>query len=557
MMKKVAASLIALCAAGVLAVPTLVQADNMPALSGQISSHEEGAMEGVVVSARKDGSPITISVISNAKGEYHFPQGRLEPGSYSLNIRAVGYDLAAPAKVSIDAKKPARADLGLKKTADLKKQLSNAELLMSIPGTEKQKEELIGCGECHTLQRPLFSKYNAADMTATIQRMGAHTTNASPNHPFFNQDASDTMSRAPTKAQAELGAWIASINLSSRDDFNFPLKTLPRPKGKATQVIYTTYDLPRADAAPHDPGRDAQGYIWYSDFQSPILGRLDPRTGQVKEWPIPTQKSTDAGFPTGGLQIAFDGDGNVYEGTMGQAQVVRFNPRTEKMDIWPSPDWNKGDARVTMIDPRFATIDGTIWINEAGLAPGNTAFKFNLKTGEWSRVLVPQGSPPAYAYGIVANSGNDLYGMGQRNDNLWLTDAKTLETRYFQLPEAGGGGRRGHIDSQDRLWFAQFYGNAMTMFDPRTQKFTVYKVPTKFSNPYDVQFDDKTYLWGGGMGSDLVNRVNTMTGEFTEYLLPQETNIRHVDVQKDGALSSLWVEDQHNGKILHIEPLTP
>ena len=107
------------------------------------------------------------------------------------------------------------------------------------------------------------------------------------------------------------------------------------------------------------------------------------------------------------------------------------------------------------------------------------------------------------------------------------------------------------------MWFAQFYGNAMTMFDPRTQKFTVYKVPTKFSNPYDVQFDDKTYLWGGGMGSDLVNRVNTMTGEFTEYLLPQETNIRHVDVQKDGALSSLWVEDQHNGKILHIEPLTP
>ena len=548
-----------LAAAGILAafaMPAAAQT-SPSALTGKVTSEAEGAMEGVVVSAKRTGSPITVSVVSDAQGEYRFPQGRLEPGTYSLTIRAIGYDLSAPAAVDVGGQAPAQLDLSLKKTARLSAQLSNAEWLTSIPGTAAQKKELIGCGECHTLQRPIFSRYEAADMAKVVQRMHSHTTNAAPNHPFFLQTAAATMGNPPTKAEEDLGAYISTINLSQQDTWSFPLKTLPRPTGKATQVIYTSYDLPRADAAPHDAAMDAQGNIWYSDFQSPILSKLDPKTGKVTEYSIPIQKPLDKGFPTGGLQIAFDKDGNVYEGTMGQAQVVRFNPKTEKMDVWPSPDWNVGDTRVTMIDPRFASIDGKIWINEAGVAPGNTSFQLDTKTGEWTRATLPPGSPPAYAYGIVADSHNNLYGMGMTNDNIWETDAKTLKTSYYQIPTAGAGGRRGHADPQDRLWWAEFYGNGLAMFDPATQKITEWKVPTAFMNPYDAQFDDKTYLWAGGMSSDLVERLNTQTGEFTEYLLPRETNIRRIDVQKSADLSSAWFGDQQNGRIIHVEPLTP
>ena len=46
------------------------------ALSGKIASDREGAMEGVVVSAKKAGSTITISVVSDAKGDYSFPAAR-------------------------------------------------------------------------------------------------------------------------------------------------------------------------------------------------------------------------------------------------------------------------------------------------------------------------------------------------------------------------------------------------------------------------------------------------------------------------------------------------
>ena len=546
-----ASLMLGVAAAALCASPTFAQT-----LAGKATSAEEGAMEGVVVSAKRAGSTITVSVVTDAKGEFHFPAGRLDPGSYAVTIRAIGYDLKAPAKVDVAAAAPAQIDLALVKTKRLHAQLSNAEWLMSMPGTEQQKSSLIGCGECHTLQRPLFSSYEADDMAKVVQRMSTHTTNAAPSHPFFNQDANEQQAKPPTKQQADLGAYIASVNLSSGDKWGFDFKTLPRPKGKATQVIFTSYALPRADAAPHDTGRDKEGNIWYSDFQSPIFGKLDPKTGKVTEYQIPTQKPVDKGFPTGALQLAFDKDDNVYIGTMGQAQVVRFNPKTEKMDTWPAPDWQTGDARVTMIDPRFATDTGEIWVNEAGLPPGNTAFKFNIKANEWSRVTVPQGEPPAYAYGIAADERNNVYGMGMANDNIWETDAKTLKTSYIPLPTRGAGGRRGHFDSQNRLWFAQFYGNSIAMFDPATKKVTAWQVPTKFMNPYDAQFDDKNYVWSGGMSADLIERMNTTTGEFVEYTMPRETNIRHVDVQKDGTLSSLWVEDQHNGKIIHVEPLS-
>lgn len=62
------------------------------------------------------------------------------------------------------------------------------------------------------------------------------------------------------------------------------------------------------------------------------------------------------------------------------------------------------------------------------------------------------------------------------------------------------------------------------------------------------------------MNNDLAVRLNVETGEFTEYLLPFETNIRHVDVQMSGnefGVSSFWVVGQINGKITHVEPMTP
>jgi len=66
-----------------LAFTALAQAQGTAALAGQVSSAEEGAMEGVVVSAKRDGSTISVSVVTDAQGRFAFPAARLEPGHYT------------------------------------------------------------------------------------------------------------------------------------------------------------------------------------------------------------------------------------------------------------------------------------------------------------------------------------------------------------------------------------------------------------------------------------------------------------------------------------------
>src|SRR2546421_4057018 len=85
-------------------------------VSGRVTSAEEGAMEGVLVSAKKAGSTITITVVSDAQGRYRFPSARMEPGEYSLRIRAIGYDLDRPVAVDVRGEEPAEFDLKLRKT---------------------------------------------------------------------------------------------------------------------------------------------------------------------------------------------------------------------------------------------------------------------------------------------------------------------------------------------------------------------------------------------------------------------------------------------------------
>ncbi|HVC00802.1 MAG TPA: carboxypeptidase-like regulatory domain-containing protein, partial [Steroidobacteraceae bacterium] len=71
------------------------------ALSGEVTSTSAGPMEGVIVNATRTGSTITISVVSNRAGHYSFPVSEVGPGRYHLQIRAIGYALAAPSEVMV------------------------------------------------------------------------------------------------------------------------------------------------------------------------------------------------------------------------------------------------------------------------------------------------------------------------------------------------------------------------------------------------------------------------------------------------------------------------
>src|SRR5947207_6064393 len=109
-------SLIAALALILSTAVSLAQGQQPAALTGVVSSAQEPSMEGVVVSAKKAGGTVTISVATDQTGRYSFPAARLEPGQYALSIRAVGYELDGPKAAEVKAGQATHADVKLRPT---------------------------------------------------------------------------------------------------------------------------------------------------------------------------------------------------------------------------------------------------------------------------------------------------------------------------------------------------------------------------------------------------------------------------------------------------------
>ena len=524
-----------------------------PALTGKVTA-EQGALEGVLVSAKKSGSTITITVVSDKDGRYAFPAARLEPGQYSLRIRAIGYDLDHSSPVTVAADKTATADLTLRKTEDLASQMSNAEWLASMPGTDRQKGQLLNCVGCHTLERPLRSKFSADEfMNVILPRMQGYVNQSIPQHPQLRKAERLMEERGDQRVQVYRAnaEFLASINLSSHSQWNFELKTLPRPSGAATRVIYTEYDLPRETISPHDVIVDGNGTVWYSSFGEQNLGRLDPKTSKVTEFPILEHKP---GFPTGGLGLRSDRDGNLWLGNMYQATIMKFDRKAETFRFWPlQGEQNIDAAQINMVSPQSSHVDGKVWAQNNGFAGVHRLDIATSRIETWQPFK--DAGEPHNIYDVIPDSQNNAYFTDFRQRHIGRIDAKTGEVKLFVVPTPASAPRRGMMDAQDRLWFAEYRGDRIAMFDTKTEQFKEWPVSPRWSAPYDVVIDKNEEAWTGSMLSDQVTRLNTKTGASVNYLLPRETNIRRVFVDNSTTPVTFWVGSNHGASIIKLELL--
>ena len=533
------------------------QAPTSIGLTGQVTSKEEGPMEGVVVSAKKQDSTVTVSVVSDQQGHYRFPRERVAPGTYTLKMRAAGYDLDDVGPVQITADKTAAMDLKLHKAKDLSSQLTSAEWLMSMPGTEEQKSFLLNCMTCHTVERIVKSTHTPDEWIPLFERMSSYSPESDPTHPQKRIKVNELFG-TPERLQKQ-AEWMSTINLSSGDVWSYELKTFPRPTGKATQMIVTQYDLPRKETMPHDAIVDAKGTVWYTDFGKSVLGKLDPKTAEVKEYQVPILKP---GFPVGLLEVDADKAGDIWVGMMLQAGIARFNPTTEKFTTWSAPkDLDNDATQFAMVMPVHDDVDGKVWIQDAG---SYMVDRLDIATGKIESFDpypdLRAGSVGNVAhgntvYGVVSDSHNNALFMNFGKESVGIIDAKTGKIEMFPTPTHNSRPRRGRVDSQDRLWFGEFRGNKIGMFDPKTKQFQEWPAPSPWDAPYDVAPAKNGEVWSSGISSDHIMRLDPVSGQIIEYLLPGKTTIRRAFVDSSSTPPTFWIASNHGAAILKLEPL--
>ena len=569
--------------------PAGAQNPGSMALTGQVTSQEEGPMEGVLVSAKAARTNITITVVSDEKGRYSFPRARLKPGQYALIVKAAGYEIASPRAVTgvpsraaqldpdqhtapmsvpagVAANRTAQLDLKLTKAPDLASQLSKADWLISFPGSLEQKRLAMGCGDCHSLERVAKSKYDAAAFLDVIKRMRTYTNGSGPSRPIKRVEVNDGVGSGPREperpeAAQELAQYLSTLNLSSVSHWKYPLWTLPRPRGEATRVVYTEYDLPRPETQPHDAIPDSDGMVWYSDFSSLYLGMLNPRTGEVKEWRIPEVKPGVT--PAGSLSLSFDKEGNVWVGSLFQGAIYRFDKKTETFNSWSAPrEYNNSQVRTSMVAPQNSHVDGKVWFSN-NLA-NKRIHRLDLATGQ-IETFDPYGESRREhsVYCIASDPMNNLIFCDYVGSGIGEINAKTGKISRYPTPSPGAWPRRGSLDSQGRFWFGESAVNRIGMFDTKTKEFLEWRMVNPWTDPYDAMLDRNGDVWTGGMVTDRVIRLTPSTeiqfttalGKRVEYLLPRPTQIRRVFVDSSATPVAFWAGSNLGASIVKLEPL--
>ena len=113
-------------------------------------------------------------------------------------------------------------------------------------------------------------------------------------HPFFarvgggySPDGWRTVMRMMTNQGLEL----PPDQLATATEYltkNFPEK--PKPAGAVVAGQYKVgikaWQVPTPGSRPHDPLAARDGSLWYTGQMANVLGRLDPKTGQFKEYKL-------------------------------------------------------------------------------------------------------------------------------------------------------------------------------------------------------------------------------------------------------------------------------
>jgi len=123
---------------------------------------------------------------------------------------------------------------------------------------------------------------------------------------------------------------------------------------------------------------------------------------------------------------------------------------------------------------------------------------------------------------LNADAENNLYVNDITSNLIVRIDAKTLESKFYEVPTPSSGPRRGRMDSQYGLWVALSRADKFAVLDPKSGEVREIPSPTPFSQIYDIMPDKYGDVWAAGMTSDFVYRLKPETNKIDQYLLPKD-----------------------------------
>ncbi len=366
-----------------------------------------------------------------------------------------------------------------------------------LPEGSGKKAVQTYCVQCHDLTQVTRAGYNEQDWRNAV-------------HMMVNVGAS-----LPPNAIETVTKYLAK---------NFPEK--PKPKAVmisgSAKIAIQEWVVPTPGSRPHDPLAAKDGSIWYTGQFANMLGRLDAKTGKIKEYRLPPKSG-----PHG---LVADSAGNIWYTGNFKATVGKLNPKTGEVTEYKMPDPVARDPHTPVFD-----YNGTLWFTVQG---GNKIGRLSPETGELKLVNAP--TPKSRPYGMVVNSRNIPFFVEFGSNKIASIDPSTMEIREYVLPHPESRPRRIAITSDDVLWYSDYSRGYLGRFDPASGKMSEWPSPGgPKSQPYGIAaVNDVLWYSEAGVQPNTVVRFDPKAEKFQTWKIPSGGGVvRNMVVTQDGNLA--------------------
>ena len=308
---------------------------------------------------------------------------------------------------------------------------------------------------------------------------------------------------------------------------HYPPSHNPRPStivAGPLNVSFQEWFTPQLGQRARDPVEAPDGMYWYVGQRANTIGRIDPATGDIREWLL----------PAGALphSVNVDRQGRVWYTGNGNGTIGLFDPATGDATEYHMPD---ASAR----DPHTAEFDAhdILWFT---LQQSNMIGRFDPQNGDIRLVTIArQGARP---YGIKIAADGTPWVACNGSNCLIRVNPQTMALTFVDLPGRGSHVRRLDIGGDGRIWYVNSGRGRLGVYDPRNGAIREWASPSgPNSHPYAIAVINGVVWYNeSGVRPDLLVRFDPATETFQSWAIPSggiyAGIVRHMRATHDGRL---------------------
>ena len=304
-------------------------------------------------------------------------------------------------------------------------------------------------------------------------------------------------------------------------------ETLPSPKPRTAATEVKEFMLPAPNDLPHDVAILDDGNVLITGMFTSRMYVLDPDDGSFATVDIPVPRANPRA-------VEVDRDGKWW--------MVLGNPQMVAVYDPARLEWKTHEVGMY---PHSIALDsaGNAWYN--GHFTANPELIGRIASGATRRFEVPAhplkskqaGGPVPYELRAARDGG--IWGSELQGNRVFRFDPQSEKFRTWELPTPYAGARRLDVDARGNVWIPQYGAGNIALLEPASDRITEIALPISNTAPYIVRVDNRrNVVWIATGAGDIVFRYDSASKRFTNFELPAT-----------GALVRYMAIDERNGDV--------